>query len=497
MSDVQELINRMSPSEKRYFKLTYSYFDVKKSQTMQLFDDYCSKPNKKESGLKINYLNHILREQILSSLVSFQKNTSPSLRLSQQLIHVSILFDKGLFIQALKQAKKGKKQAQELDDLLSELQFISREKMINKELFDKSEFNEQIQSSFYQEKVLLKKYEQRVTFRHKELFTTFIARTLGFEKSEAAKIQFSELKLFLKHNSYEECSTFHSQCMFLYIQALYHVYRKDFESALGCQLKIVKGFEGRQRLMEANLPAYIGSVYNTCVTYLYLKDFENVKVYFKRLDSFRKKSNMRLVESKLFNYLGMEIALYNGLGEFGRVSKFAKMVSLGMEKFSKEIHITAKLFIYFQLAYAYYGNGEHILSKNRINQVLFDEEVSSFPRVAIQAQLLLLFIQFEKGELNNAQERARTILKLNIKDIIKYPKLHLLLTYFESEKNSMNKSNLHRIKIKIQKLIEKEKSENIITDINLIVWIDAMINKTSYKFEMNARLSYLTISKSI
>ncbi len=485
MNDAEELISKMSKNEKRYFKLNNSNQN-EEIQTIILFDFFNKSYRKADiSSLKINqnninYLNHILYDQLLASLNSYNKNKVLSIKLLNTLTNVKTLITKGLFSQAIKQVRKGKKLCTELDDSLTMLQFISFEKEINKELFKETEFLEQIQESYYRETRLIDNLSQEFSFRQKELFTTFIARTLGFEKSDAAKIQYNEIKLFLSHNNYEDCKTFNSKRMHLYIEALFEVYNKNYAVALEKQEEIITLFEKKPKILSNDLTTYLGSIYNACVTNLYLKQFEQVQEKFNKMNDFRSKSNIRILDLKLFNYLGMEIALQNSIGQFQKTNDFEVLVKSGMQRFSKEIHITAKLFTFFQLGLAYFGEGNYLLAKNRLNKVIYDEHATSFPRIIAQSHLLSLFILFEKKNYDKLKNQATLILQEEIKTIVKYPKLHLFFDYFSTSENFQNEPNLKRLLSKLDKQLAKEKSEEIITDIHLRTWVLAKINNTSY-----------------
>src|SRR5690606_10543639 len=145
------------------------------------------------------------------ALPIYQKSKSPFIKLNRQLSHCRILCDMGLFHQAKKQVKRGRKLATELDDALSELQFIYLEKRINKELFSVAEFNVQIHDSYYYEEELIERYEQQIVFGQKELLMTFIGRTMGFQQSDTVKTQLNELRSFLNHHKYESCLGFRSK----------------------------------------------------------------------------------------------------------------------------------------------------------------------------------------------------------------------------------------------------------------------------------------------
>ncbi|HIP32286.1 MAG TPA: hypothetical protein EYG86_05960 [Crocinitomicaceae bacterium] len=191
-----------------------------------------------------------------------------------------------------------------------------------------------------------------------------------------------------------------------------------------------------------------------------------------------------MLDLKLFNYLGMEIALYNSIGQFERTTDFENLVKTGMQRFSKEIHITAKLFTFFQLGLAYFGESNFLLAKNRLNKVIYDEHARSFPRVIVQAQLLSLLIQFEKMNFDKLIQQAKLILKEEIKTIVKYPKFHLFFEYFANTENPEEVMNLKRLLSKLDKQLTKEKSDEIITDIHLRTWVTAKQKKINYATEL-------------
>ena len=488
MNDVLMLITKMSKNEKRYFKTFHQKNSSdKKSKTLLLFDeynalstDYVDLSGFRETFTNINYLNHILYKQLLESLNAYQKENSLSFKLISIYQNSITLYNKGLFRQSLRQINKGSKLSNEIEDFVMELQFLELSKKVTKELFDKNVFVDEIHLIANRESKLLSKLEQLVSFKEKELVTTFIARTVGFQHSESADYMFYEIRLFLKHNTIEDCLTVRTKRMFLYMKALIFLHDNNYENALEAQLEILKLYQNKQIDKRVNTIDYFGDLYNACSSHVYLRQFIKAKELYKELDVNLKRSSLDLITLKRFNYIGMEIAIYNCLGEYNQSVLFNSKVVQGIKKFGSAVHFTAKIYMSFQLAYAFYGNNDYQQSKYQLNKIVYDENIDSFPRIKIQSQLLLLILLYEKALFQQVQNNAQNIFQLEMKNIVKYPRLNMMLIFFSKNHELDGKQNLE----KLYKQFSNVKTEAISTDFHFDVWVRSLINKTNYREEM-------------
>ena len=141
--DLFELIQSMSPSEKRYFKVHAHRQTVSdyKSQYEKLYDalknwegEYDEKEFKKKQKGKTFIKNlavekNHLYDVVLKTLRNYSSQQNPELRLHEMIITISLLINKGLKVQAYKLIERAEKLAGETEqcnEMLSLVEFLLR-----------------------------------------------------------------------------------------------------------------------------------------------------------------------------------------------------------------------------------------------------------------------------------------------------------------------------------------------------------------------------------
>lgn len=108
--DLFKLIHSLSPEERGYFKKLSGRHSAADKIYVRIFDDIVTQAEFEETSLKKKYANYVvlkvrLFDQILQSLVLQQKDDH-KLQLLQEIMHISLLRDKGLSNKAEQVAQK-------------------------------------------------------------------------------------------------------------------------------------------------------------------------------------------------------------------------------------------------------------------------------------------------------------------------------------------------------------------------------------------------------
>lgn len=120
--DLFELIKAMTPSEKRYFRLSATATGKDKSVYMKLFDAIAAMESYDEPQLKRKFskekfirqlwvAKNYLYEVILKSLVQTARESSVAAEMYSEIVAAEILYNKGLWEQCLRQTEKTERKA--------------------------------------------------------------------------------------------------------------------------------------------------------------------------------------------------------------------------------------------------------------------------------------------------------------------------------------------------------------------------------------------------
>ncbi len=136
------LIATMSGQEKRYFKLSASFYDKKGSNhCLRLFEliDRRKPDNSKAlaemaagelfSG-QLAYIKNQLTEQILDSLAAYTTDRRSAMALYRLIAHADVLTERGLYRHAGKVIERARKKAESTDQYLVLLELIARERTL-------------------------------------------------------------------------------------------------------------------------------------------------------------------------------------------------------------------------------------------------------------------------------------------------------------------------------------------------------------------------------
>lgn len=144
--DLYTLINRMSPNEKRFFKLfANKHHGQRTTNYLKLFNalNALTEPNENALRKKLkgsSILNFFPAEKrklydlLLDALVAYQKNENRFEEVISLILRVDLLQSKGLYSQALHILQKGKKKAKEHEEFAALNEALLRERRLIKQM---------------------------------------------------------------------------------------------------------------------------------------------------------------------------------------------------------------------------------------------------------------------------------------------------------------------------------------------------------------------------
>jgi len=325
--DLFELVQNLSKTEKRAFKLSAVY-QKNESLVFILFDHLCKlKENihlleckiKNEKLLKkLPRIKKDLYDRLLDFLASYHEENLIEAKVYKQIRIAKILLKKDLYKQAWKQIIKAKKKAQFyelynhlLDALLVQREIICQAEQPNKRIEKRSESNAEINEALVRQQKLFE-YEQLIG----ELVTTIRENGISKNPKEiiAYKKALEELPP-LKYKGYRFSSQYE------YIRSIYFYLIGDIHNAYLCEKCLVEiGYE-YMHFIKIDSDRHIMLLFNVINSGNDNNLLEESSIYLDKLELFLQSCSSSLQRKYLPSYWDIQLFYLNKQGEYKKSMK--------------------------------------------------------------------------------------------------------------------------------------------------------------------------------
>jgi tetratricopeptide (TPR) repeat protein len=392
-----ELINSMTMSEKRFFKIFSNRHVIgDANQYLLLFnfiDQHTNINNKKlleqEFVKNISAEKNYLYRLILKSLNAYYSEFSNKMKIQNLIISSEILAYKGLENQALKTLKKAAEIAEE-SELFSYLLTIKQ-----------TEF--EILSKMHSYELAIKKV--RDVFSHikalEDLSETQLhaSQAYNIRQKKGSIRSKQELNEIIQHQNTKELISKKSKLFNYSLNATQHNALKDFDAELNFLHQIAALYEENSFLMEYSIKGYISTLYNIANTYRNLKEYDKALSTLYQLNKLKEHklvSSSKSLSAYLF-YLSHSLRLY---------------ISVIKEDFEEAIthyHSIKK---------------EYALHQENINKTVVYEHFMLIIRINIALSNFIEALKYSNIIINDNSFKSRA-------DILTYVRLLNLIIHFE------------------------------------------------------------------
>jgi len=492
---LHQLIQSLSKSEKRYFKLNSNQnvrdkgknylklFDL--LEKMPQYDEHDLENNLKKAGVSTQYLsadkNHLF-QLILRSLRNFHTAKTSHLKVKECLEYTEILVDKGLLEIASQQLQKAKKIAIQ-HDLISYLPEILRmERKINGGVLKVSEIDN-LYTEYEDAIEKLQDFnELDFLFRRANL----IRQTLGKTRNPEELKKFDEV---LKHPLLAEPKkfSFFAQLRYHQIWAGYYYSKNDWKKEYQENNLLLELMSKKKEFLE-EYPIEYASIFSRVL--ILSKKLSPTK-YFETLNQFRQipeqtKRHKRRVKSLV------ECLVYST--EFVRmitVGEFQKAVAIvpSFEQFLVDYKdLVEPAFVmnsYYKFAYVFIGMDDYSHALDYLNKVLneFDEKLR--PDVYRYSKILSLVAHLELGNYTLLPYIAHSVQNhfKSRKKLFETEKL--LISFIKKVKQNATqpdkwKSQLPKLKLRFEEIFKNENEKNALQYFDFLTWLDSRIEGRSF-----------------
>lgn len=489
---VFQLIKSLQKSEKRNFKLFARRNSATEDlKTIQLFDamdaiaEYDEKQILKKargvSKLQLSNVKASLYKQILSSLRLIKEDDNIDIQLHEQMDYARILYNKGLYMQALKLIEKLKESARHYQQPTFLQQALFFEKKIEALYITRSIHNRA--GALTEESNKVNEEITRVNALSNlslQLYSWYIQNGLARNQKDLKDLKQlfdGQLNVSITelHSFYEKVYYYQCRCWYAFIG-------RDFLNHYRYSHKWVSLFEDAPAMIQAETAMYIKGVHNLMSAYFDLLNHEALAVCIKKFERFAQSKTVQQNDNNrilAYQYLyTSRINLYFLQGKFSKGLRLVPFLEEMLKTYQPYLDTHRVLVFYYKIACLYFGSGQYDAAIDYLHRIIHQK---GDLRTDLQcyARLLHLIAHYEMGNFD--------LLEYLSKSVYRYMAKMKNLSKVEEEMFGFIRRSLkvgtRGIKPEFEKLLtklkryEKDPLENrAFAYLDVLSWLESKIN---------------------
>ncbi len=418
-----QLIKSLEKSEKRNLKL----FVKRNSGTeglksMQLFDaldkmaDYDERILLKKAPAvtkqQLSNTKALLHKQILASLRVVKDYTNIDIQLREMLDHARILYNKGLYMQALKILDRLKETARSHNQLTYIQQALNFEKKIEALYITRSIQNRAIELTREANEVDQVIYNiNRLSNLNLLLYGWYVQNGHARNNDDI-----QQAKKILEENLPEKPGANFYEKVYLYqIHAWYSFIKLDFLNFYRYCQKWVDIFEANPKMVEAETAMYVKGMHNLMSAHFDLLNHDKLAECIRRFKVFAKSNLVQNSDNnRIITYVYLYTAVINLHFLEGTFTKGLKMVPFLEEmliKYGQYLDRHRVMVFYYKIACLYFGSGDNENTIHYLNRII-NQKDDLRTDLQCYSRLLHLIAHYELGNYD--------LLEYLIKSVYRY-----------------------------------------------------------------------------
>lgn len=506
--DLFDLINTMSKSEKRYFKVVANQYSVgRENKYVVLFDHISKQKEYDEASVKKSLKDEMLRKNfaveknylynyLLKTITSFHGNKNLNAKASSSLYTIRLLTSKLLFHQSRKLINKTLKFVEKSENHTLHIELLKLKIDVLEEFPDEQEAKNQT----YLEIFSVHKIQENV-FQYRyynDLMYDLMYRTFSESEENEIKKTTKEIAKILDHelfSSEEKGLCNEAKIKFNETFAMYYYLKQDFSSAFKFSQRSLEIVNDTPYFKEEKQSDYSSVLNNNIVFAGILKKFD--------IAIERNKLLKDLMTNEVANRNNVDIFSSTALidtnffiqsGEPGKIHDEIDSINYNLKLFGSKVLIPKLYALYFNLMLLYFLNGEFSQAVNWVNKIIHDKEPDTHTHILAYSHLFNLLIHFELKNydyledhlmkstykyLSNKEQLTEVIIVLNtlLNELIistkktqKSKALTLCLEQLNAKKcaDELEAGRCYEVKLWVESKLNKEDFHLLIKDSNVI-----------------------------
>jgi len=486
--DIYNLVKSLTKSEKRAFKLYAKRGSGTNHQFLKLFDlmdsmeelddDIIIKKLKLESSSKYSNLKRHLYSQLLSSLRMLNVDKKPNIKIREIIDYAYVLYDKGLYLQALKSLENAKALCTNFGTDLSLLTILEVEKLI---------------------------HSRHITRQNEYDTNTLLDKTTDISNSISNRVHLSNLKMTL-HRKYIEdghidnqselnelSSYFNEQITQVnyedlrimekvyYCQSFvwFHYVIHDYESCLQYAIRWVELYKSHELLQKRDNNLLLRGYHYVLTSAYNLNDLETHELYLSELEALRKDNYRKFNKNnKITSFLYVHSGRFNAIfisKEFKDGLKLVPRTLKRLKRYASHLDQHKVMVLHYKIAWLYIGAGNSAKALTYLNGIIALRKKSLREDIQSYARLLHLMALYDMDDYEAVLSHLRKYLNYFEKAQSTNPLQISALKYFQKLSNApiLEKKEIHKTFLESLYEMRKDRfAKKAFLYLDIIYWVE-------------------------
>ncbi|MBS1620262.1 MAG: hypothetical protein JSS80_01375 [Bacteroidetes bacterium] len=416
------LVKSLEKSEKRNFKLFARRNSSSDNlKTIRLFDaldkmneyDEASllKKNREIKKQQLSNLKASLYKQILYSLRLIRDENNIDIRLHEQMDYARILYNKGLYLQSLKQLERMKEMARSFQQLTYMQQALFFEKKIEA-LYITHSMQDRADQLSVESDLVNHELSQvnKLSNLSLLLYGWFIKHGHARNKEDLNDIH-SFFEKNMPSGTYQ-ASGFYEKLYFYQSYCWYASIRRNFLQYYRYSQKWVDLFREHPEMLPIETAAYIKGMHNLMNALFFLMDRQKLQKVITGFEQFARTKTVEQNENnRILTYAYLytaRINLYFLKGTFTKGLRLVPFLEDMLKKYGIYLDEHRVLVFYYKIACLYFGSGENEKAIEYLNKII-NLKSDLWTDLQCYARLLHLIAHYELGNFDLLEYLTKSV----------------------------------------------------------------------------------------
>ncbi len=489
-TDLFDLIQSMSKSEKRYFKLFSSIQSGNKvyialfnalSKQVQYDEEKLRKQLKIKAFATVkNYLYNL----ILRSLRSQQLHQNISLQLKDMLKDLEILYQKGLYQQCSRLLTRARKIAKQYEKHIHLLELCQYEHLLTSLNLDPFHRKRLIERGFEEVSDALAAYTQLSDYRNKILIMTNYMHSQGRRNKnmEDKKELMDTLKPIINSKPPSKFLSYKSGILYYNIKELFESNELQYQKAYESSKKYIEHMESNPFLLNEEMHNYLVGLNNLMNMQQVLGLFEEMKVNLEKLKALDLPTETEKIRAMEYT-LPKEIVYYVYTERYEEGISHVPVVERQISRYKDKMGKPFLLSLYANIVELYIISGNIRKALQWNNKILNTEEIETYVDYYTNSRLCEIIIHYELGNAEKVESLIKSYQLLLGKSKREYHYENILAKFLKSLVNKEEEKEVLKIfksiKEELTRLLNDPFEKGAFDFFDIMIWIDKNIKKYS------------------
>lgn len=490
--ELHQLIQSMSRTEKRYFKVQAKKSGDEKSNYVRLFDaintqdtyneELIKKKFKKEKlSQNLNKEKLYLHKKVLQSLRAYRTEKSADAQIKDMLIDISYLIERSLYKQAETIVKRAKKMGYEYQKYIALLEILDAErnvmnKLQTKKVNELTLKNHQARNEVIHIIVQENEYQQLES----ELFSLSLTKfSLRTEEEHKKLDKYRNHPFFLDEGLPQ---SFHAKYNLYKAKALFHKLCNKPQQIHESYQKALLLFDTNPRQIEERPYEYRVLLSNSLYGCFATQQWDNFLPILKKINQIPAK-NKDDEAMQFYQTHYNELLYYMNIVDFDKAMLLIKPIEEGLKKYNSSIKASTRIGFYSNIGILFFVKQDWKEAQRWFYKIIKFPKSETRMDIQSQARLYNLIIEYELGNDDILDDLHRSISRFLNSRSTKYQlelvMLQELKQLFKQYNKTARRKQLQRFKAALQQLENNPTEQRAPGLEEFSLWIESKLsNKT-------------------